>query len=505
MKPIFGFSRHDERLNSVPRWLLRLLTSVLMTVFVSTPAHAHAVLKSSLPAAGAHVGIAPRQLRLEFSESLELTFTTIVLRGQTGAVVALGPVQGASDSRRAVLVSVRGALAAGTYTVEWKSAGADGHPVQGKFEFTIAPGAQGLGPLPAGYSPDASNDSGIARATMTHDDPTSLPMSTGFDAESPLYVAVRWLLYLGLLLVIGAFAFHHAVLPVLRRIQQSETGLNASLGHRAASVGLAGAVVVGAAVLLRLYAQSYAMHGPARVLDGGLVASMLTTTTWGRGWLLQLVGVGVAFGGFWGARRESRRAWIVAGFGVVALAFSPAFSGHAASAPQLTALAILADGLHVIGAGGWLGSLLVVLVVGIPAALRLDESERHRAVADLINAFSPTALGFAGLTAATGVFAAWIHLGQVSALWQTAYGQTLLVKLAILSVVAGTGAYNWLRVKPALGSAIGTVRIRKSARLEVAVGVLVILVTAVLVATPTAMDAAAMANMSGMTAAPENP
>jgi copper transport protein len=448
MKQIFGFSRHDERPNCAPRWLLRLLTWVLMTMVATTPAHAHALLKSSVPASGAHLGVAPRQLRLDFSESLELTFTTIILRDQTGAVVALGPVQGASDSRRAVLVSVRGALAAGTFTVEWKSAGADGHPVQGKFDFTIAPGAQGLGPLPAGSGQDR---------------------------------------------------------PVLRRIQRSETGLDASLGQRAASVGLAGVVVVGTAVLLRLYAQSYAMHGAARALDRGLVASMLTTTTWGRGWLLQLVGVGVALGGFWGARRGSRRGWMVAGFGVLALAFSPAFSGHAASAPQLTALAILADGLHVIGAGGWLGSLLIVLVVGIPAALRLEESARHRAVADLINAFSPTALAFAGLTAATGVFAAWIHLGQVSALWQTTYGKTLLVKLAILSVVACTGAYNWRRVKPALGSPTGTVRIRKSARLEVAVGVLVILVTAVLVATPIEMDAGAMHDMNGMTAAPDNP
>jgi copper transport protein len=505
MKQIFGFSRHDERPNCAPRWLLRLLTLVLMTMVATTPAHAHALLKSSVPASGAHLGVAPRQLRLDFSESLELTFTTIILRDQTGAVVALGPVQGASDSRRAVLVSVRGALAAGTFTVEWKSAGADGHPVQGKFDFTIAPGAQGLGPLPAGSGQDPSTDSGVAGTNMTHDDPTALPMSTGFDAESPLYVGARWLLYAGLLVVIGAFAFHSAVRPVLRRIQRSETGLDASLGQRAASVGLAGVVVVGTAVLLRLYAQSYAMHGAARALDRGLVASMLTTTTWGRGWLLQLVGVGVALGGFWGARRGSRRGWMVAGFGVLALAFSPAFSGHAASAPQLTALAILADGLHVIGAGGWLGSLLIVLVVGIPAALRLEESARHRAVADLINAFSPTALAFAGLTAATGVFAAWIHLGQVSALWQTTYGKTLLVKLAILSVVACTGAYNWRRVKPALGSPTGTVRIRKSARLEVAVGVLVILVTAVLVATPIEMDAGAMHDMNGMTAAPDNP
>jgi len=486
MKP-YVLSASTNAAIDTRRWLLTILLPLLVAVLWSTQARAHASLKSSLPSAGAHLGIAPRELRLNFSEAPELTFTTITLRGPSGVLVALGAVQGASDSRRAVISAIRGALAAGTYTVEWKIAGADGHPIQGKFEFTIAPGSQGLGPVPAASGQGVSTDSSEPR-NMSHDDPTSLPMSTGFDAASPLYVAVRWLLYLGLLVVIGAFAFQHAVLPVLRRTQRSEALLGTPPGDHAASVGFVGGVVVGTALVLRLYAQSYAMHGATRALDGGLVSSMLTTTTWGRGWLLQLVGVGVALVGFWHARRGQRRGWLLAGLGVLALAFSPALSGHAASAPQLTALAILADGLHVIGAGGWLGSLLLVLIVGVPAALRLDEGARGGAVADLVDAFSPTALAFAGLTATTGVFAAWLHLGEVSALWQTTYGQTLLVKLAIVTAVACTGAYNWLRVKSALGSAAATVRIRNSARLEIAVGVLVLLVTAILVATPTARD-----------------
>ena len=90
------------------------------------------------------------------------------------------------------------------------------------------------------------------------------------------------------------------------------------------------------------------------------------------------------------------------------------------------------------------------------------------------------------------MFAAWLHLGTVPALWQTPYGKTLLVKLAILSVVGATGAYNWLRVKPSLGNIEGATRIRRSAVVELGVGVLVLIVTAVLVATPTAMDVAAM-------------
>jgi len=157
-------------------------------------------------------------------------------------------------------------------------------------------------------------------------------------------------------------------------------------------------------------------------------------------------------------------------------------------APTLWLLAILADGLHIIGASGWLGSLLILLAAGIPAAMRLETDHRGRAVADLVNAFSPTALAFAGLTASAGVFAAWLHLGTIPALWQTDYGKTLLVKIALLAIVMATGAYNFLYVKPRLGKLEGVKSIRRSATIEVAVAAVVLLVTAVLVATPTAMD-----------------
>ena len=68
-------------------------------------------------------------------------------------------------------------------------------------------------------------------------------------------------------------------------------------------------------------------------------------------------------------------------------------------------------------------------------------------------------------------------------LWGTRYGITLLVKLGILGVVALTGFYNWWFVQPSLGTDAATVHLRRSARVEVTVAILVLLVTAVLVAT----------------------
>jgi copper transport protein len=73
----------------------------------------------------------------------------------------------------------------------------------------------------------------------------------------------------------------------------------------------------------------------------------------------------------------------------------------------------------------------------------------------------------------------------VADLWTTPYGQVLVRKLVLVGVVALVGAYNWRRVRPALGTDAATGRLRRSMWTELCVGLLVLLATAVLVATPT--------------------
>lgn len=482
------------RTRGVTAVALLALVAVLLQPAV---AQAHAMLKSSNPPAGARLTTVPQSIRLMFTESPDLTFTRIELFDAGDASVTLGTVGYAPDSKRAVLVAIRGALDAGVYTVVWQTAGDDGHPTHGQFSFTIAPGASGTGrATTGGEAAGGVTAPGQLPPARTHHAGTSMPGENSFGAASPLYVAIRWLQFAALLTVVGAVVFRLVVLGFMARERAPRLTLIAHAATGAARLGFVGVTLLGIAALLRLGAQSYAMHGAANVWDIALVGSMLGKTVWGWAWLLQLAGIVGAFVGFARARHSSEArpfgGWVLALLSVAVLAFTPAVSGHAVSAPRLMGLAVLADGLHVIGAGGWLGSLLFVLAVGIPTALRLEADERGPAVADLVDAFSPTALAFAGATATTGVFAAWLHLGTVRALWETAYGQTLLVKLAVLSIVAATGAYNWLRVRPALGDIEGARRVRRSATVEIAVGVLVLAVTAVLVAMPTAADEVAM-------------
>ena len=534
-----------------------LIFSALLVALLPGTLRAHGALRRSEPADAAHLNVAPREVRLTFTESVELDFARLALSGPNGPV-ELGPLALAPDSGTVLVARVAGGLAAGAYTIAWQVAGEDGHPVRGQIRFMIAPGAAGLaagqvGPLAPGQGPPPA----------THHDPASFPSGGGFDAESPLYVAVRWLTFLGLVAVIGAIAFRIVLWGVHRQDPRFDFPFAARAAARAARLGLWMTGLVALAAVLRLYAQSYALHGAGQALQPGLLGTMLGRTLWGWGWLLQVVGTIVAAAGFllarkqvWvkassgeplgttrsiqanehvgvaagagapgrqplpedappvlprfpsragdpsrstpaegydpgqrtpGAKQSASLGWWIAAVGAMLLAFTPGMSGHAASTPWFAPVPVVTDAVHVIGAGGWLGSLLAVLLVGIPVALKLAPGDRGPAIAALVNAFSPTAMFFAGAVTATGVFAAWLHLGAVPELWESAYGRTLLLKLGVLSIVFGTGAYNWLKVKPALGDEVAAARLRRSAVLELAVGAVVLVVTAVLVATATPM------------------
>lgn len=478
---------------------LGFISTLALLVLAPVPVFAHGGLRSSQPGRGEIVKTLVREIRLNLTETPELAVTSVRLTTERGAEIDLTRPTLVGNS---VVIPLSRVLPDGRYNVAWNTAGRDGHPVSGNFSFEVASNTAAS----ATIAPSAESVTVIQpMAPMEmHQDTLSLPSAVGFNAESPAYVAIRFVQFTALVILLGAFAFWHVVLRLLRR-KDTRAPLLARTAkhHKRIAVGAATLLVV--VGIVRLIAQSYAMHSANQSMIGPMMP-MIVGTRWGIGWLLQMAGAILVIIGL-RAVRNNENGWKIGTAGALALAFSPAFSGHAASSPHLPALAVLSDGLHVIGAGGWLGSLFFVAAVGIPAALTLEQDQKGDAVASLINVFSPTALLFAGLVAVTGIFAAWLHIGSIRALFETGYGQTLIVKLAILSLVAATGAYNWLYVRPKLTKPNGTVLLRRTVAVELMIALFVILVTAVLVATPTAIDEemmkpAASAPPSGETHSP---
>lgn len=463
---------------------------------------AHAHLVKSTPAANAQLATSPSSIRLWFSEAPELAFTQVILLAPDSTHVPLDSVVKDTQSSMAVMVPIPGSLAPGRYTVVWRTAAADGHPSSGRIAFTVLPGATAADQTPRDTATHSVSSTATRLPTLPPATSARQRSDHSFDASSLAYVVVRWLSFTTLLALIGVNAFHWLVLGAHRRDGGTHAAFAESASRRAALAGMGAAIFLGLASVARLYAQLVAMNDMPEMTHEMSAGTILLHTVWGTGWIAQMSLVIVAFGGFAMARRASRGGWTVSLIAAMLLAFTPALAGHAVAAPRFTAIAILADGLHVLGASGWLGSLLVVVAIGIPVALTLDANDRGPTVAALINAFSPIALGFAALVAASGVVSAWLHLEHVRALWQSDYGRVLLIKLGVLSLVVLTGAYNWLRVRPSLGDAGGAVRIRRSAIAELLIGAVVLAVTAILTATTTPADQATDRQVSSSDVAP---
>jgi copper transport protein len=448
-------------------WLAAFLTLCVASLVHPAVAWAHAHLKKSAPAAKSTLDTSPREIRLWFTEQPELSFTTITLADSAAVAIPLGTVQKDPDGPMAVRVPITGTLAGGLYTVSWKTAAADGHPSAGKFTFRVAAAAAvvpAAAPAPAVVAEPASPPP--QAAPVEPKEPSAL---------TPLFVAVRAISFAMLLSVIGAVAFRSVVLS-------RAVGLDAStsddIAARTASFAAGASAVLMLAALAKLYLEMRMLRGNA-AMDAEHLRTMTMSTSWGSAWRAQLLAALGAFVGFVVAQRRMAAGWWLATLAAIALAFASAFGGHAASAEQARTLSVATDALHILAAAGWMGSLLwlVVAVVG--------PGRSASRVASLVHAFSPAALAFASIIAVTGLVSAWLRLGVLSALWGSGYGQVLLVKLAVLAVLAAVGLHNWRRVRPTLGTDEATVRLERSAKLELAVGLLIIVVTAILVATPT--------------------
>jgi methionine-rich copper-binding protein CopC len=97
---------------------------------------AHTELVRAEPAPGSTAPAGLREVVLEFNEPLGAG-STLTIFGGTFAPVA-GVETGVAD--QVLTARLAQALAPGTYTVEWRVIGADGHPVQGSYQFAVGAG-----------------------------------------------------------------------------------------------------------------------------------------------------------------------------------------------------------------------------------------------------------------------------------------------------------------------------------------------------------------------------
>jgi len=421
------------------RWTRSLglvIGTLVALVALAGPADAHATLVSTTPVRDEVVASAPAVVVLRFDEPVTAGLGGVRVIGPTGERADQGALSSADGGR--VLRRPVAATRRGTYTVAWRALSADGHTVEGSFTFHVGE-RTGAAVVAQG------NEAGVEQAGWFG----------------------RWVGAIGALVVLGVLALG-LVAPAAR--------------SRLAGLAALGGIAVGVGSIIELVAHTAEAAGVGLFDTGELLGRAVLDERTGalisaRG----LAGLLLALSWTWRRATESWLGAIACGSAVVVGA--AAFDGHAWSSEQRW-VAVAAQVVHLGAVGAWAGGLVALLVL-------------LRSGAAPVRAFAALALGCAAATVVTGVVSATGQLSGLDDLWTTRYGQLVMAKTLLFGVLVGLGWWNRARLVPVVGAALDTGRalaerrLGRTVRVEVGIVLVVLGVTAALVATTPARSVAA--------------
>jgi copper transport protein len=459
-----GAVRLRGRRRALPALLLVLVWLAFSSLARPAAISAHAVLLRSSPVQNARLAAPPARLQLFFSEPLDRSLSSVEVRNAGGVASAGRHASFTADPTEMDLALPE--LAPGFYAVAWTTVSAvDGHRLLGEYPFTV-------------LQPDGSTPTGVV--------PT---IRTAGGGVQPIDAAVRFVLLVGLIALIGAFVFGLVVfVPALR--QADEAAAAAHAWPLLARWIAPAAALVALASLAGLLRQIGASGGADQL--GGVLGSRTGEAALAR-LALALLLAGVARG-----LRGGRAGWYV-WLGLAASLATLAtlsLTSHAAARTG-AGWGVPIDFAHLLAVAVWLGGLLY-----LPLLLRgTDSQTRLRAAGLALTRFSALAVVAIVAIVLSGLFSASIETGSLRNIADTGYGQTLLIKVAAVALTFVFGAINALLLGPRLARAAAEGSANEAAAAarsvlrallcEIGGGLVVVGLTAVMVWMVPARDAAA--------------
>ncbi len=500
-------TNHSNRVR-VRLAFVAMCVAALATLGWSTTVSAHTDFEASVPADGVTVDGPLSTVTVEFTNPAVESGDGFQLLEPDGTVrtpESLDPTNGTS-----FVATFTPALEAGTYGFRWEVQAGDAHPLQGSFQFTVT------GPPTTTTAPSASTPVTSAPAATpavsspptTEVDHSTMAMDeflADTDSPGPFFGrAARTISMTSTVFAVGVIA---ALAWVIRGRRDELERLRGWV--RLAGLGL----LTGGLMALAALDETQSDPLTEIVTTKPGVAAFLTMAAG----VLVVAGFGSSAGRIAGlprplsaavavdeltTKRPERAAepdtapengalrWVpdrTAAVGVTGLALALAgywFDGHTVSrGPWIVHGAV--NLVHVAAASVWVGGVFAMTLVAWMRTRRRSETD----LGAMVVRFSTIAgISLAALSGA-GLVMAWLVLDAPGDLFSTDWGQVLLVKVGVVALAAGLGGYNHFVLRPALESRRDdpglAVHLRRSLLVEAAVMAVVVVITAVLVASST--------------------
>ena len=292
-----------------------------------------------------------------------------------------------------------------------------------------------------------------------------------------LTIGIRFALYVDLMLLFGLPLFGLYGLKGVERLHSNVLPL------RDLTIWLSATGVV--LSVLSIFAMTASMAGVALLeVDRGSVSMMISETPMGNAWAIRMVALVMTLAIAIAMGRLKTPTWLIlASLGSAGALASLAWTGHGAASEGVAGTRqLIADIVHLLAAGAWIGALaaLGMLLFRSVRAMSVDHIRlTHRA----LEGFSLSGTAIVALIVVSGVLNSWVLVGpeHLLSMSSTLYGQLLIAKLALFGVMLVLAAANRFHLTPVLGQAIkngGTLvslsRLRRSLIFEVSAALLIL-------------------------------
>lgn len=299
-----------------------------------------------------------------------------------------------------------------------------------------------------------------------------LPVSLFLDIFGYLSVVLRGLILIAQSLTLGGVAFQ---VLLLRPLQPTLSIVSANLGQTCRFVLRASAFTWSLLTICAIAISAAALVGTLRISWAEALKA-----DFARADACIICGAaGIALLGAW-TRGRSNSAALLA-MAVLTLAMQLNLT-HAASRIRVSWALLLADAMHMAGAGIWIGGLPYFLI----ALNRCSNASDWRLIGrrySLMSACSVAAIIVGGAVMAI------CYIGSIEALYGTAYGVMTSAKLSLLLMLLVLGASNYIFVERLwLTPATPILRLKRLVEVELGIGLTILLAAASLTSLPPGVD-----------------